>query len=165
MTYPTTQELLRELIIKLVPSLVLAGVHSYTVSKDAGGGRFDLQPAPRVLHGPRLRVEQGAAPGIEGGLNVGDKVLLVFVDNDAAQPMIVGHLPLRDGKPASLKIDATGTIRIGASASLVSIGASLGGVPRYGDTVTIGSTVGVLVFTGPFVPQGPLSPSQAQVKV
>lgn len=153
MSLQALEELFRDAIMALAPRLVLTGVHGYTVSRDNGDGTFDIAPAPRVLHGPRLRVEQGAAPGVEAGLSVGDKVCLVFVDHDETQPLIVAHMPLRDGKPASLRVDATGTIRIGASASLVHIatgsdlaapGTETGRVVRFGDLVSVGTEVGAI---------------------
>lgn len=121
MTTASPQELFRDFLFKVAPSLLLSGVHTYTVTRD-NAGTLDLAPGSRVLHGPHLRVEQYAGPGIEAGLSVGDKVLLVFIDNDKGQPAIIGHLPLRTGKPGSLKIDATGAITIGESASTINIG-------------------------------------------
>lgn len=124
MTAASLQELVRDVVYKVAPSLIFAGVHGYTVSRDNGDGTLDLAPMPRVLHGPKLRVEQWAAPGIEAGINVGDKVLLVFASlgDDEVMPVIIGHVALRNRKPASLKVDATGTLRAGASASLVHLG-------------------------------------------
>ena len=126
MSAPSTQELLRELVFKLAPSLILTGVHTYTVTKDSGDGRYDLAPGQGVLHPPRLRVAQWSAPGTEATLFVGDKVLLVFVDNDEGKPVMIGHMPLREGKPANVEIDAQGQITIGASSPLVVIGSGPG---------------------------------------
>ncbi len=126
MTIASLQELVRDAVFKVAPSLVFAGVHGYTVTRDNGDGTIDLAPMPRVLHGPRLRVEQWAAPGMEAGLNVGDKVVIVFASlgADEVMPIIIGHLPLRNGKPASLTIDAKSgsTIAIGTTAATIQIG-------------------------------------------
>lgn len=163
------QELIRGIMVKLFPALVFGGVHSYVVATDHGDGALSLAPTARVLHGPRLRVEQWAGPGIEAGLSVGDKLLLVFVDNDAAQPAIIGHMPLRQGKPGSLKIDATGTIRIGASAALVHFGSgteavALGAeaigrrVVCYGDQIQV--PVSGVVAQGPITQNAITAPNQ-----
>lgn len=156
MTAPSTQELLRDLIYKLAPSIVLAGVHLYVVARAAGDGRYDLEPAPRVLHGPRLRVEQWAAPGVEAGLTLGDELAIVFLNNDERYPAIVAHVPLRRTTPASLRVDCSGTLRMGASASLIHLatgsdlmapGTETGRVVRFGDAVSVGSSVGPIQST------------------
>ncbi len=154
MTDPSIQELLRELVLKLCPSLMLAGVHRYTVARDNGDGRFDLNPRTGLLHPPRLRVEQWAAPGIEGGLVVGQEVAVVFLDNDEALPAILGHLPLRRRKPGSLKIDATGVITIGEHATAINIGGPAASALAFASLITTNFTALSSAITGVVIVPG-----------
>lgn len=110
-----------QLVHKVLPDLPYLGVYTYTVTRDNGDGTLDLAPAPEVLHGPRLRVEQRAAPGMEAGLSVGDEVLIVF-RQPGNRPAIIGHAPLNESKPGTLKIDCTGVMTIGETATAINVG-------------------------------------------
>jgi hypothetical protein len=146
----TLLELLRTLIFQLAPPIALAGVHRYTVTNSAGDGRYDLEPAPKVLHGPRLRVEQMSAPGVEAGLSVGDELAIVFLDNDERYPAIIAHAPLRRSKPGTLKIDATTLITIGASAPTI----NLGGVGAVALATAAGVNAALTLFSAAIVSLG-----------
>ncbi len=131
----STSERFRKAILHHLPWLLFLGVHRYTVSRDNGDGTVDLAPAPKVLHGPHLRVGQYAAPGIEAVLSVGDLVGVMFFDggNGDCLPAIVAHGPLARGKPSSLRIDVAG-------AGKVTVGDPLGStkaVARVTDSVVV----------------------------
>lgn len=121
MTEDSLLTLFRKLILKLAPQIIFHGVHTYTVSRDNGDGTIDLTPAPKVLHGPHLRVEQMAAPGMEAALSLGDEVLLVFRTPED-RPAIIGHAPLSRSTPGTLKIDCIGAMTIGATSTAINIG-------------------------------------------
>lgn len=153
---PTSRRLtaLRRIFDQLDPDRRFRGVYEYrVVSQEAE--RVNLQAIRVSLGLPNLqRVPvRAGVPGARADLTPGSRVLVAFVDASPSRPAIVGFEdPERDGfAPLVLDIDATDEINLGAAA---------GTVIRDGDTVSVGSTAGVISIT---VGQG-VPPAVSRVK-
>lgn len=117
----------------LIPAAVLA--------HDANG-TLQVQPelaAFPAMVGVPLRV---AGPGIAHRVARGARVLLAFEGGDPGRPVAVAFAP-DNAAQASITLDATGAIKLGASATR--------GVARLNDTVDVGN----LALVGATVPGAP----------
>lgn len=99
---------------------------------------------------------QAGGPGLSGSPAAGCTVLVSFVEGDPSLPVVTHYSTPSDPAfvPVSSSLDATGTVTIGGSSSLVQIGSgsdvptdATGRVVRVGDFLTVPG-VGVVQVTG-----------------
>jgi hypothetical protein len=169
--------LLRRLVEQALPWARYGLFYRYRVL-DMVGARATLQAVSRAHAMPDL-VAIDLAPGMAGlsaELTPGAIVLVSFVEGDPALPMIT-HFE-RPGQPGflpvELALDASGTVKIGDSATAVELGGEVTIPPgqaltdrrfiRYGDSVIFGPPgPGVLTPVGATPPLTP-TPTFSTVK-
>ncbi len=141
---PTIGAMLAGIVRKYAPGLVYAGLHTFRVDS-VSGGRVSFAPSGSRVFGPQRAAYQW--PGVAGAEaipKVGSEVVLAFLDSDPDRPAIVAFQPLRvdGGIPDEVKIDATSTIDLGASANKVHVETDLdvdGDETVAGDTKIAGT--------------------------
>jgi hypothetical protein len=84
-------------------------------------------------------------------------VVVDFLDGNPATPRVCAYEGPAGAawKPTGTTIDATGTIAIGPSATLIAIGDGYERIVREGDTYSLGAASGVLTFVSTPSPDGP----------
>ncbi|WP_437982920.1 hypothetical protein [Sorangium sp. So ce117] len=154
---------LRAIVREMLPRHDFLGKYRYRVLAMAGD-RVDLQAVrkgaglPDILPMP---IAAGMA-GLSAELTPGALVLVEFIEGDPQLPVVTGFS--RDGGstflPVSLLVDAIDTVRIGAEAGAVDLGAATAVVVRDGDLVNI---AGVQPGPGVVAVRLSLVPPPAQV--
>lgn len=160
---------LREFVIQWVreafPQLFYGSLYEFRVVA-VSAGRLDLRPVDTKVVGPQPRVYQWTLSGSEPTPVVGTSVVLAFLDADPGKPVVVGYGPQRTapgGSPSAMKIDTTGALTLGPSASSVVVGstftpgaapAAVGHFVRYGDTVSVGSSAGPMTWVSGAISKG-----------
>ncbi len=145
----TLEEMIADIVLRMLPSLALAGAHTYRVQAVHDGGRCDLVS---VKEGPPdlPNVDQWpGGPGGQGVPAVDSFVVVTFLDGNPNTPTVTAYQPLRvnGGKPVSTTLDAT-TVKIGPTATTVEIAGGGAAVGRVGDSVQCGSFSAVGVAVG-----------------
>ena len=141
---------MRALVRQYVPEARWNGVYEYRVGLvEAGGERLALQPVRTVRGLPDLRYVR-VRPGVFGARStpmLGALCLVGFVDADPTRPVVLagddadapGHLP------DDADYDATDAVRVGAHATMTSIGPEpRKAMARLGDAVTCGPFAGTI---------------------
>lgn len=93
------------------------------------------------------------SPGAAGEPALGSTVLVQFIEGDPSLP-VVTHFERPEGAyfvPISSKLDASGTVKIGPSATLVELAGGSAKVGRVGDTTHAGTIVLAHTPAGSFV--------------
>lgn len=152
--------LLRALIAEAIaPTMYHVPVRYRVVTETSG--RYNLQIVRKARGFPDLlplSVRTGV-PGAKGDPTPGAVVLVSFVEGDPSLPVVTHYSEPDDPAfvPISSSLDATGTVRIGASSDLVDlgngtelVGSSDGRVVCYGDEVTVGTETGFITPVGAF---------------
>ena len=140
---PTLRTSILRVVASAFPALAYGYPRTYTVAAVRADSRLDLTPPPDARHLAELAaVAPYTIAGVAISPAVGAEVLVAFADADPRRPRVLGFAP---GTPTAAGVDASGTVRVGASSLLVSIGngsesvsnpvGAVGRVVRYGDTM------------------------------
>lgn len=128
------------------------GTYEYRIATVYAGPVLDLQAtADTVAMGladiPKVPAWAGVA-GAQIGATAGSRVLVQFINGNAARPIVVAWAPAGDSGwlPTSLTIDATDAITIGAGATAVNLGTGSAPLARTGDIYSLGTASGPLMF-------------------
>lgn len=156
---------IRALIALEFPRLRFLGVYEYVVQA-ASVATVDVAPTDTTIGLPSLSglpLSSSILGEAVSGAAVGAVALVQFVNGDPGRPEVVSlSLPSKNST-----VDATGTLSLGPSATLVKLAGGTAPVARRGDAVTVylGSTplnvsgtingtsafVGTILFSGPAV--------------
>lgn len=156
MTSSRLLEALRALLPALLPREPYLGPREYRVvrmrpsASSAEQTRVELQIV-RAASGMPDVLMVPAWPGLAGAhaeATPGALVLVQFIDGDPGRPYVCAWSPRDDPawRPTALTLDATGTVKVGPSATAVElaggdvtdISGGLGRVVRYGDPILFG---------------------------
>lgn len=152
---PSVRNAVRRMVREDFPEMIYGFPRTYIVTAVRGDGRLDLAPPADAPELPVLPAVDQWLDGIQLTPNVGDQVVVSFRDANPTRPMVTSDMPLRSSTPAAVKIDATGTVSVGTSATDVNLGSpsfvatpvtAPGHFVRYGDPVTVGTTSGLLLL-------------------
>lgn len=123
------------LAVAALPHVRHLGLYEYRVVTVDAGDYLSLQATDADAGVPDL-ARVAMRPGIGGSTTtpaLGSLVLVAFINGDAARPVVVSF---DDSTPTTAALDATS----------VRLGAAIGAVVRYGDTVMVGTAQGVATF-------------------
>lgn len=108
------------------------GTYEYRIAQVYSGPILDLQATDDTIALGLADIPKVPAwPGVAGaqvGATGGARVLVQFVNGNAARPIVVAWAPAGDSGwlPMSLTIDATGALTLGGMATSVSVGGAGG---------------------------------------
>ncbi len=164
----------RALAREAVPTTFF-GTYQYRVVSQAAD-RITMQPVRKGIGLPdeaAIDVRPGL-PGMKSTLVPGCRVLVSFIDGDAAQPYVHAFEPAGSSGflPVTVSIDATDTVAIGETASDVELAAAEARVIRSGDKVavsgpadpTTGIAMGIITLHPSVVSDGPGPGGWSRVK-
>jgi len=152
----------RKLVQSFFPQSIYWYVHEYTVI-ESDGATFSGLPTDTDFS-PQLPVRVPYAPSLAGSQCVvpqGTLAHVVFINGDGNRPRCVGFdlpLPLRvQDLPTSTTVDASGSLKVGPSASVVVVGdpTTPQRFAREGDVYTLGLASGPLTFVSTTQLSGP----------
>lgn len=117
-------ELLVALVQALTPSRVFGGLWTYQVA-DADTGRPNLRALATIPGLPAVLAcdKVSGVPGVTATLGTGALVLVGFRDGNPARPFVAAHLP--GVLPASVVLDAAGTVSLGAGGTALAHAAQI----------------------------------------
>lgn len=130
----------RAILNMLDPGRKYRGTYEYRVVTQEGE-RLNLQAVRVSTTMPDIRrvvVRPGVA-GYRGQPMLGSRVLVTFIDQDPARPAVISFEDAEGSgfKPLLTSVDASQTLLLGPSASLVQIAGGGATLARVGDEVTI----------------------------
>lgn len=137
----------RKTIEHVMARVAYFGVHTARVVKQHSDGTVDLKvDSTYVPHVERARIR--GLPGVAVEVHQGAPCLLAFESADPARAVAT----LFDA--SSLKtITITASVKVVVDAPAVELADALGAVVREGDTITVGSTGGVVAISPTAVPK------------
>lgn len=147
---------LRALVRELTAHHDYFALVRYRVVSVAPDKRLRLQIVRKATGFPDI-LPISIVPGVPGGKGEpapGAIVLVSFIEGDPGMPVVTHFAGPGDPAfiPAAASLDASGTLRLGASATLTELGSgsesppdATGRVIRYGDSVSVPG-VGVVIF-------------------
>jgi hypothetical protein len=140
---------LRAIVAGLFPTIPFLGLYRYRVVSMAGD-RVKLQAVRATAGLPDIlpvSIHPGMA-GLSAQLTKGSVVLVTFIEGDPSSPIVTHFAPKGDPGflPVSAALDAKDLVEVGATATEIRLGAGNGRMVCEGDSITVGSTTGVVVI-------------------
>ena len=146
----------RALIRAELPQLTYFGTYEYSIQK-AGSSTIDGSPTDTTIPLSSLTgipLRSSLLGQVVDAQAVGGLALIRFINGDPERPVCVSILSI----PKKAKLDATGSMKVGPSASKVVLNGGKLGVARVGDSVTFFLPPNSIVsgtLTAPIPPPGP----------
>jgi len=126
--------LFRALLQQELPNLRFLGVYEYAVQAvDASTGAVDAVPTDTTIGLPGITKVPLRFPVITAQLTVPCMCLIGFVNGDPTRPYVLSGDPIA----ASVTVDATGTLKLGPSATAIQLAGGGAAVARVGDHIKI----------------------------
>ncbi len=145
---------LRLIIRAELPQLTFFGTYEYSI-QNASDSTVDVAPVDTTISLPSIKGVPLVSSLLGQAVQANEGLCRIrFVNGDPTKPVCVGLRSL----PSSSSTDATGTINVGPSASMVILNNGTLGVARLGDPITLYIPPGCYV-TGMITPaSGPPIP-------